>query len=137
MPQPPPDLGDLVDSFDTSSLDPIRRRRHLGWVTENATPRDLGFLADVNLIGPHAFVPVPPNATLDVEVPVDRLRDARWLWTREDVRGAIEGAPSEDRRAADRIVRVSSGAVYEVQQVVGPDAYCSGLRGFLLLRVPK
>lgn len=135
--QAPPDLGDLVDDFDTSQLDPIKRRRHLGWTVENGTPRDLGYEADVSLVGPHSFVPLPPNVTLDVEVPVDRLRDARWLWTREDVRGAIEGPPHDARRASDRIVRTSTGTVYEAQQVVGPDAYCSGLRGFLLMKVPK
>lgn len=116
---------------------PLRLRRHRGWVNENGTPRDLGFDPDVDLLGPYSFTPVPPNKVQDIEVPVDRLRDARWLWTRSDVRGAIEGPPVEARRAADRIVRVSTGVVYEAQQVTDVADYNHGLDGFLLLKVTR
>lgn len=129
-----PDIGaKLLKNFRTDSKEPLRILRHQGWSNVDGTDQDLGYIEE-EMPPPHAFVPVPPNQQIDPQLTADELRDARWLWALVPLSPGVDG-PLADRRAPDRVRRVSTGELYRYAQ--GPDVASlqSGLAGGLLLRL--
>lgn len=131
-----PNIGlKLLKRFRTDVAEPLRLRRHLGWVLKDGTFEDLGY-DETDLPAPHAFVPVPPNMQIDPLPLGDEMRDARWLWAAVDppLSRGVDGDPP-DSRAPDQIVRVRTGEVYRVASHLDVGSLQSGAEGVLLLRL--
>lgn len=129
-----PNIGaKLLKRFRTDKKEPLKLRRHLGWSPLHGTWEDLGY-SEIVLEAPHAFVPLPPNQVLNVDVTGDELRDARWLWCLVELSLGVQADPPASR-APDQIVRVNTGEVYRLAMRPDVRSLQSGLDGGLLLRL--
>ena len=130
----PPNIGaKLVARFNNSADEPLTWRRHQGYQLTDGTMRDLGYL-DEEAQGPYYFGPVPSNMARELRLEGHQLTDARLWWTRHPATIGTKGDPPTARKA-DRVVRQSTGVVYEVRGQLDVASSQSGLTGVWLLPV--
>ena len=128
----PPNMSGLLKFFDCSGIDPVTTQSHLGWTTDTRTgqPIDLGFAEGVDLVGPYAHVPCPGDNPRELQRYGNRLRDARYIWTRTVLTPGVDG---DAGYPGTRVTRTETGEVYLVVEQL-EHSKVAGFQGYLMLR---
>lgn len=130
----PPNFTGILKRFDTSVIDPLTVRRHLGYTLDDRTGQriDGGHAAAVPLVAPYAFMSVEGDQRRELAAEGDRLRDARWLWSGETFTPGSDGDAPGGIAGGDIIVR-GDGTEYDVRRRQDDQAVTE-FRGYYLER---
>lgn len=129
----PPSMAGMLSRFDTSTIDPLYVKRYLGTTVDDRTGSAIngGYAAAVALTAPYSSMSIEGDQRREFREYGDRLRDARWLWSREAFTVGSDGDDPSGELECDIIVR--GGVEFNVVRVQD-DQDVTAFRGYLLAR---